>query len=176
MRNQVEQARTPTLVTGMRINGFTLIEILVVILIVGITLSFALIAFGDFGQRRRVLVSADQFKNYVQLVQQQAILDSSILGIHIKQNSYQVYQWSASGAWSRMPSNRAFHEQHALSGVVFHYRDTPSKPGVPQIMINASGEMTPFTLNIGSASQKAIITVIGEKNGAMHYLDNPASP
>ncbi len=48
------------LVIGMQnraradLNGFTLIEILVVIVIVGITLSFALLAFGDFGSERRI--------------------------------------------------------------------------------------------------------------------------
>ncbi len=49
--------QTHKLVIGMKNHkGFTLIEILIVLMIIGITLSFAILSFGDFGEGRKVKV------------------------------------------------------------------------------------------------------------------------
>ena len=75
MANPVAVVSTLNTVIGMRNRdqGFTLIEILVVVLIIGITLGFALLAFGDFGRQRQIITAAETFVNYVTLVEQQAL-------------------------------------------------------------------------------------------------------
>ncbi len=80
--------------------GFTLIEILVVLLIIGITMGFALMAFGDFGEKRRIVVAAEQFTNLIKLVQQQAILETSTLGIDVHDNHYDVLRFKPPASWS----------------------------------------------------------------------------
>lgn len=144
--------------------GFTLIEILVVILIVGITLSFALLAFGDFGEKRRIIVAAEQFNAYVQLVQQQAILETSTLGIELNKNGYQIRQLSTSGKWIPMSSRGIFHDQHFPKGLIFHLRHHTTKRGMPEIIINSSGDMTDFILDFGSSKQAVITTIIGNRH------------
>ena len=146
-------------------NGFTLIEILVVIVIVGITLGFALLAFGDFGSQRRIRVAAEQFVNYVKFVEQQSILETSTLGIRFNQNYYQVFRFQAPETWQTMPQKSVFHQQHFPSDAIIRLETDIKNSSNPPIVINASGDMTPFTLIIGSAKSSNIATVIGSSNG-----------
>ncbi len=194
MGNLVAPEVMPTWVTGMRSKalpsahsekldcftafaksnkGFTLIEILVVILIVGITLSFALMAFGDFGEKRRILISAEQFNQYVKLAQQQAILETTTLGIGIHKNGYQVMRLSPNAKWLPMSSNSIFHEQHFPKGSVINLQNNASSRNSPSIIINSSGDMTAFTMTFGSAKQPSIVSIIGEHNGALQTVKSP---
>ena len=168
------------LVTGMqssreRSHGFTLIEILVVVLIIGITLGFALLAFGDFGSKRRIVMAAEQFVNYVKFVQQQAILETSTLGISLNKNNYQVLRFQTPTDWQVMPQKNIFREQHFPDNAVVSIETTTNRKGAPQIIINSSGDMTPFKLNISSERQINIASVIGKSNGtiAIQLLQAP---
>lgn len=149
------------------IGGFTLIEILVVIFIIGITLGFALMAFGDFGEKRSIIVAAEQFTNYVKLVQQQAILETSTLGLNINPQGYQVVRFQAPASWSPIHKKSIFHQQHFPKGLVLSLKNTNHQPGMPAIIINSSGDMTPFTLDFGTVKQASIVTVMGMHNGAI---------
>lgn len=158
------------LVIGMqskRENGFTLIEILVVVFIIGITLGFALLSFGDFGNKRRILMSAEQFVNYVKFIQQQAILGTNTLGIAIKPQGYQVFRFQAS-SWQAMTKKKIFNEQFFPKNTVVQLENGLDKRKGPQIIINASGDMNIFTLNFGSTQQQSIAKVIGYADGSIH--------
>lgn len=166
-------AARPYMVFSEKHQGFTLIEILVVILIVGITLGFALMAFGDFGEKRRIIVAAEQFNNYVRLVQQEAILDTSTLGIAINKNGYQTVQFQAPDKWSPLSSRNIVHAQHFPRGLIINLHNISLNRGIPAIIINSSGDMTPFTLDFGSTKETAIMTIIGERNGTLRMVKSP---
>ena len=164
------------LVTGMRVKrGFTLIEILVVVLIIGITLGFAMLAFGDFGGSRRIQVAAEQFVSYVKLVQQQAILESSTLGIKLNGNSYQALRFQAKANWQPLSHHKIFHVQHFPEQAVTHLITKRNKTGTPEIVINASGDLTPFKLQIGTAKHANLVTIVGQHNGniSLQGLESP---
>ena len=153
------------LVIGMPANqGFTLIELLVVLVIVGITLGFALVSFGDFGQSRQSLMAIDQFVNTVSLAQQQAILESSTLGIRIQDNAYQILKYQPPH-WVRI-SNKGLFSAHQFPAHT-QLQLTPmrtAKKGQPQIIINSSGDLTPFQINIGSNNHH-MKTLTGRHDG-----------
>ena len=159
----------------MKNKGFTLIEILVVILIIGITLGFALLAFGDFGGKRRIVIAAEQFVNYVKFIQQEAILETGTLGITFDKNGYYVMRFAPPKKWLPMPPKSVFHQQHFPSNAVVHLESSLNKTGEPQIIINAAGDMTAFKLNFGSNKQMNIADVIGERDGTivLQVLDTP---
>lgn len=159
------------LVTGMTINrGFTLIEILIVIVIIGITVGFALIAFGDFGASKRIMFSAEQLVNTLRLAQQQSILETSTLGLHIDTNSYQVLRFDESSHWQPISNKGIFKvnyfPQNTLITLV-----TNSKPlrGAPEIIINSSGDMTPFTLSFGTNKETVITVLTGTHDGSLNF-------
>ncbi len=146
--------------------GFTLIEILVVLLIVSIIIGFALLAYGDFGAKRRTLFAAEQFVNYVKLVQNQAILETGTFGVLVAQNSYQVYRFDHTENWSLIKGNK-IHSLHSFpSQVNLTFKPRMETKGVPQIVINESGEMNPFNLLI-SLKDTVVVTIQGRHNGEM---------
>lgn len=161
------------LVTGMTINrGFTLIEILIVIVIIGITVGFALIAYGDFGESRRLLFSAEQLVNTLRLAQQQALLESSTLGLNISTNtnnsSYQILKFQNSSAWGPISNKGIFKvnyfPKHTMITLKTQYKPAP---GAPAIIINASGDMTPFTLTFKTDKDTPVTILTGRHDGSL---------
>ncbi len=150
-----------------KLHGFTLIEILMVIAIIGITLGFALLAFGDFGGGRRAIVAAEQFSAYIKLVQQQAILQTSTLGIKITSNGYGTYYLERGIKWQIMPEKSIFHWQHFPADLLINLSSKASNAQKPDILVDATGNMTEFTLDFGTVKKPALITLVGKHNGAL---------
>lgn len=154
------------LVTGMRNNqGFTLIEIMIVIVIIGITVGFALIAFGDFGESKRVLFAAEQLLNTLRLAQQQAILETSTLGLRLDNSSYQILQLQDNSAWRPLANKGIFKVNYFPKTTFITWRiNNHPAAGAPSIIINSSGDMTPFTLNFG-INKENVALLTGTRNG-----------
>lgn len=158
------------LVTGMTISrGFTLIEILIVIVIIGITVGFALLAFGDFGESRSIQFAAEQLANTLRLTQQQAILETSTFGLRIDNNQYQILKFQTS-SW-QAPSNQSIFKIHYFPKHTLITLKTANKAatGTPSIVINPSGEMTPFTLGFATNKESLITTLVGHHDGSLTF-------
>ncbi|CAM2904604.1 type II secretion system minor pseudopilin GspH [Legionella anisa] len=150
--------------------GFTLIEILIVLVIIGITFGFALIAFGDFGESRRILFSAEQLVNTLRLAQQQAILGTSTLGLRIDNNGYQVFQLYNNAQWKPISDKGVFKMTYFPQDTHIILKTSNSTPaGAPPIIISSSGDMTPFTLNFGSKQDNNLALLIGKRNGELQF-------
>ncbi|KTD20416.1 general secretion pathway protein LspH [Legionella lansingensis] len=150
----------------MHAKGFTLIEILVVVIIISITIGFALLTFGDFGASRRALMTAEQFSTYIKLVEQQAILEMTTLGIDVRQDGYQTLRFTQGKTWTAMPEKSLFHTRHFPDHVVVKPQSKlKNNSKNPDILIDSSGDLTPFVLNIGTMQKPVIATLIGKRNG-----------
>lgn len=166
-------AKRPGLVIGMQAKqrGFTLIEILIVVAIIGISLSFALLAFGDFGKNRQVLVAAEQFFAYIKLIQQQAILQTNTLGIKISNQGYQAYSLTGKFNQRTMRAKSIFRRQSFPANVVVNLH----KPGKsPDIFIDASGEMAEFQLDFGTAKLPTLVSLIAKADGSLRLHNHAA--
>lgn len=153
--------------TGMfNERGFTLIEILVVLLIVGITIGFAMLAFGDFGAQRRAMFAIEQFVNDIKLVQHQAAIEISTYGVYVNQNDYQVFRFDPSGQWLKMTTNHIFRQHSFPTDVSVRFQPKIASHGAPQIVVNESGDMTSFHLMV-ELKGVVIGEVIGRHNGAL---------
>ena len=172
MASLAEQELMRKSVTGMNINkGFTLIEILVVIVIIGITLGFALIAFGDFGASKNILYAAEQVENTLKLAEQQAIFENSTLGMKIDNQSYQILRYKNGSSWSVVSSRHLLFKIHYLPKdmVVNLKTNTPKSSKDPGIIINSSGETNVFTLSFGTKKDPVIAVLSGESNGDLTF-------
>jgi general secretion pathway protein H len=145
--------------------GFTLVEILVVVFIVGITIGFALLAFGDFGAARRVKVGAEEFTIYVDTVRQTAILESTTFGITITPTEYKVSRFIPPNQWAMEPQNSIFHPHLFPTGAMIRLELKIASANKNMIIINGSGEMTPFKLYLSSNANENYMLVEGFHNG-----------
>ncbi|KTD36234.1 general secretion pathway protein LspH [Legionella nautarum] len=156
--------------------GFTLIEILVVVAIIGITLGFAMLAFGDFGASRRAVVSAEQFSSYVKLVQQQAILETNTLGISLTNEGYTTYRFE-SGGWRIMSAKSIFHWRSFPNkiSVIFRQGGSRNRLKNPDIIITPSGDMSEFIIDFGTAANPQVVSLFGKTDGRI-IIEKPKSP
>lgn len=171
MGKQTGRMPKPKLVTGMQgINrtktAFTLIEIMVVLVIIGIALTFTVLAMGDFGATRRIRVSAEQFAEYIRFIQQQAVLEDCSFGIRVTQHGYQVLRYNPLRGFETLSVLHVFQEQVFPSQAVIRLDAIPTS-AQPAIVIDSSGEFTPFTVYFESRSGKKIMVVTGKRDGTI---------
>lgn len=174
MGNQVARESILTLEIGMRDKpGFTLIEILIVIVIIGVTLGFALLAFGDFGGDRRVLVAAEEFAHYLRLIQQQAIIQYTTLGVKVNSSNYQVLRLSSKDQWKAMPKRSIYkiHDFPKHAKIQF-YSYTPQQN--PNIIMSSSGDMSPFEVDFLSEKNKILAVIKGYDDGSITFKSTTA--
>ncbi|WP_028387673.1 prepilin-type N-terminal cleavage/methylation domain-containing protein [Legionella fairfieldensis] len=147
--------------------GFTLIEILVVIVIISTTISFALLAFGDFGTGRKAIVAAEEFSSYLKLVQHRALLEANALGLVVSKDHYETYRL-IDNTWQAMPVKSLFHRRNLPASIIctLHVH-TKNRRGKPDIVINTAGDMTEFTMDFGTLNQPTIVTLLGKQNGQL---------
>ena len=157
------------LVTGTNVNkGFTLIELLVVIVIIGITLGFALISFGDFGESRKIIYAAEQLEKNIRLAQQQAILESSTLGLRIDNNGYQLLKLQNTTHWVALPSKSLFKMHYFPKGTYITLKTSfKTNKNEPAIVINSSGETNSFMVHFGINKEKTIAVLTGKSNNEL---------
>ncbi|MBA2711123.1 MAG: type II secretion system minor pseudopilin GspH [Tatlockia sp.] len=150
-----------------RERGFTLIEILVVVLIIGITIGFALLAFGDFGASRRAIVSTEQLSAYIKLLQQRAIIENNSLGIDINNEGYSTLRLEQ-GRWQNMPAKAIFRPR-TFPDNIFAYVQTRGKVTNkgPDIIIDSSGELSSFSITLGTTQKPAIATLYSGADGQL---------
>lgn len=146
--------------------GFTLTEILIVIVIIGLILGFASLAFGDFGKSKRLLFAVEHLQNTLELAQQQAILNTSTYGLQINNNSYQILKFNNQSQWVPASVKGVFKTYYFPSDTLVTLQSALSpSSSAPEIILSPTGQMTPFTLTFGTPQEKEVALLIGQVNG-----------
>lgn len=172
MVSQGAKGKTPISVIGMRVKfGFTLVEILVVLIIIGTTMTFAMLSFGDFGKSRQSKAAAEQFIEYVTLLEQKAILENKLLGISIKPHAYQAMKYNSSHGWQTISNGSLYTQQPLPKGLHFNQgkRDMNAKV---DIIIQTTGDITPFSISISNNDKKKAVRILGKANGEVIISDS----
>ena len=158
------------------ITGFTLIEVLVVLLIISIVTSVAMLSISH-NQNQRVKLLANELTEFITLAEEQAILQQTSIGLVIAHNAFQFvhYQTQAQGTvpdWQ--PLMEPVFKRHLIpSGVGIRLEVTGKTKSlsqqlsnaVPQIVISSGGEVTPFVLWLGNKGHAARYKIVGAANG-----------
>jgi len=153
-------------------SGFTLIEVMLVVLIMGLVAGYALYTVDNSAPQNKVERSAKKLAALTQLTLDKAVLTGRDFGIAFSEDNYHFVElveqrWQAATdpllgeqsleyidmslsvegfEWlpdlDSFASNDIFTERE-----VDRERDEQEKPHIPQLLILSSGELTPFVVN-----------------------------
>lgn len=146
-------------------SGFTLIEILVVVAIISITVTFAVLSFGDFGHDRSIVAATEELAQTIALLHEKALFESSTLKMDINSTGYRMFKWSVQNSW--VPLNT-----YPLHPVVFSKNTRLERVDGQKnfnnaftLTFDASGDMTPFALYFGSDKHPHLIKLEYDSDG-----------
>lgn len=174
--------RDPAL--GRNVSAFTMIEVLVVILIIGIIINFAVISIRGNSPTDVLKAEARRFTSLVELALEEALLRSELVGIVIEEDAYHFLVRDQE-SWEpnqesifrkrELPENIRFEiitEQPAESNMdINKNKDTEAQ--TPDIVLLSSGEITPFELKVSSDLTDDFFRINGTETGSLQ-LDHVA--
>ena len=149
--------------------GFTLVEILIVVVIIGIVTVGALISFGFLGGDRQLSDETERVRALMSYVQEQAELQTREYGIYLPNNaSYQFVAFdNRTQRWNKVPEDDALRLRKLPPGIdlklkveardVVIAKRPDASDLTPHIMIFSNGDLTPFELTIKRADKHFII-------------------
>lgn len=166
--------------------GFTLIEILVVLVLVGLLASLAVFTLGGDSRLRETENIVRELYLLMQTASEQAVLDNRELGLRFEDDGYRFLAFSEEeGTWVA-PRERLFRPRSLpewLEVTRYIENDVPrlasssdSDRLLPDLVFFSSGEITPFQLEI-TADPDADITHVLESDGILGiYWRKPGDP
>jgi len=178
-----------------RQSGFSLLEIMVVVVIVGIVISVASLSMGILGKDREIKIQADRFMALAELVQDEATMQSREFGIEVMTGGYRFVEYDTlAGRWAVVPGDDTLRLRSLPQDVEFElyledkrivldddpaeFNDpeeqatrAPAQNYSPHLLIYSSGDATPFELHIlrNHSDQKVIMR--GDALGSLEIVN-----
>jgi general secretion pathway protein H len=157
----------------MNPKGFTLIEILIVIVIISIASSMAVLTISH-NQKKQIETLTNSLTRLIVLAEEEAMLRPATLGLAFTPGRFQFFQYQ---------DHRTKNQSRwlALTDKLFGPHDLPkniqitlkvqnkeaSLNGKPQIIFSMSGDITPFRIFIGKQDAPPDYIITGFANGAV---------
>jgi len=165
----------------MRSKGFTLVEILVVVVIMAIVISLAILSVGTTGRDSQLDEESRRIEGLVGLLHERALLEGRDFGLRIEPAAYEFVAYDVrSDRWTTLDQEHEFRHRDLPKGLRFQLeldsqivviksidRNLASNevPPGPQVAIAASGEGTPFRLTLLRDGTTAKAGVVGDALG-----------
>ena len=166
---------------GLRSRGFTLVEILVVVVIMAVVISLAVLSMGVTGRDGQLDEETRRIEGLVGLLHERALLEGRDFGMRIEPTAYEFVTYrTATDRWVAMDQEHEFRHRSLPKGLSFQLQldaqtvvlkavdrslSSAPAPQAPQVAIAASGEGTPFRLSLIRDQTQAKASVIGDALG-----------
>jgi general secretion pathway protein H len=172
--------------------GFTLIEILVVLVIIGIIVSFALLSFGVLGKDSQVEEESRRLVAILTEARDEAALQGRDLGLRLEPASYEFMSLEPRrGGWETITDDDLLRRRDLPEGITMRLwlesreviLERPRKEDrkeietpAPQVIVLGSGEIVPFDLEIAREGGGTRWHVAGTVDGKLVAEDADAPP
>jgi general secretion pathway protein H len=150
--------------TRARFGGFTLIELMVVVFIIGLIASAAVITFGGDRRDTELDKEAERINALLEYAREQAELQTRDYGIRINDRAYSFVVFDVlQNQWRSNDEDDALREREFPKGlvpyvvlegrpIVLNVKKDATKKGIeefkPQIMIFANGDLSSFEISL----------------------------
>lgn len=136
--------------------GFTLLELMVVLVLVGIIFSFAMLSLGGDDLAELMEQETRRLATLLALAGDEAVLRGEELAVHFSDEGYEFLVLQDTG-WQPSGEDGLLKAYTLPAGIEIHLEVDGDPPGLtgqdedteesltPQVFILSSGEMTPFT-------------------------------
>jgi len=179
-----------------RISGFTLIEVLVVVIIIGIISAIAVLGLGNFGDDRELQREARRITSLIELTSDEAIFQGRNFGLELLQKGHRFVEHDPlTGTWSEILWDDLMRRRQLAQDIEFELflenkrvlleADTAdSAPNddadddnliqeyLPHILILSSGDITPFNLEIIRNTDRIRVALSVSANGIIKVGTN----
>jgi len=141
-----------------RLHGYSLIELLIVIVIAGLLSTLAVLQFSGNSDQARAERSLDQLAASIQLLCDQALLTGQVRGLRLTRNGYDF--WSITdGQWRTLrpdqhPLARAWPDSFRSEIQINQRLISATEPSGPQLWCDALEPMMPFQITLQSGQQQ----------------------
>jgi general secretion pathway protein H len=164
----------------VRSKGFTLVEILVVVVIMAVVISLAVLSIGTTGRDSQLDQEGRRVQALIDLLHERAVLEGRDFGVRILPSAYEFVVYDTiKDQWKKFDEENQYRHRELPKGVSFQLQldqttvvlKAPDKdlsggpPQPPQLAIAASGEGTPFRLILQRDTTQAQATVNGDALG-----------
>ena len=160
----------------MRVNaGYTLLEILVVLVIISIVAGMAILTIGH-NDNKEVQTFTRELAQTLSLAEEQALLQPATLGLMLTTRSFRFYEFRQTRAQTgwRPVSDRELGMHSVPKDIqlslqiddkILSLESTEGK--IPVLFVSTNGTLTPFTLLIGKKNQTPRYKLIGRADGSI---------
>lgn len=173
-----KRRRILVLGSDKQVLGFTLLEILVVIVIIGVIVSMATLSVGVLGRDREVEDETHRFWAVLQQAREEAELQSLDIAIFVAATDYEFLRFdSRRNEWETIVDDKLYAHRTLPEGLRFRLwlegREVVLKPTLPdrskqdehqrappQILVLSSGDLMPFELHLERDAAPALWRVV----------------
>jgi len=169
----------------MRNKGFTLIEILVVVLIIAVVVSLTVLSVNATGRDSQLDVESRRIEGLMGLLHERALLEGRDFGLRIEPTAYEFVVYDPRrNRWMMLDQEREYRHRELPKGVSFQLEldsqvvvlkpidrnfNSDAAPPAPQVAIAASGDGTPFRLTLQRDATQAKAAVDGDALGKITH-------
>ncbi len=155
--------------------GFTLLELMVVLVLIGIIFSFAVLSLKRDAWAESMQMESRRLTALLQLARDEAILTGTDVAVRFTEEDYE-FMSMREGQWTAVKDDPILRQRALPSGMYLELELEGNPPDdemsrekrkkLPQVFLLSSGEITPFTLTFRAPETEKVIvytaTLVGD--------------